>query len=410
MNCRPLVVGYNNHMAFLSFFKKHKPISVVIDIGSSSVGSAVVSLENNQGPHIIFCDRQPFHIGENVTAKRLILNLRQALGKTLQVTEQFITKKHSGFSIQGIMCTYCSPWHNSSTKTVRIKEETPTLITHSLIEGLLKKEERRLMNELENKKDAAIQFKEPVLLDQKIIQIKLNGYNTSEPYEKEATEIELTFFTTIASGALIDLVEDIVKKNLHSRHVNHHAFSLVAWDFISDVYSYVKNFIHLDVTGEVTDITVVEDNNIKEIASLPNGRHLLVRTIARRLDVNEEIALSYLELLARHTAHQKLEEQLKNILVDVKNEFKIVLEDTFKHMSIGSELPLNAFITADEDVADIFSESLKQIRPDIKVIILHNKNIPAHCTFTNTQYADNFVAIESAFLHKMSLLPTTHHS
>jgi hypothetical protein len=390
-------------MAFLSFFKKHREVFVVLDIGSSSIGAAIVDLHNPKGPCVLFADRHQFHIGDAVSSKRLVLNLKQSLEKVLTDVQHFVSKKSAErLDIQKIVCTYCSPWHSSSTKTVTIEEEGQTLVTHSLVSDILKTEERNLMKMLEE--DTALQVKKPLLLDQKLIQIKLNGYATNNPYEKEAAKIELTFFTTIASGNLINEIETLIHKMLHVRDIKHHAFSLVAWDVISDTFSYIKNFIHVDITGEVSDITVVDSGNIREIASVPSGRHLVIRTIAKRLNVDEEIALSYLHVLSQGAANQKLTSELTGILTDVQTEFKILLEDTFKRMESRSDMPGTIFLTADGDVATLFAESFKKMREDSKVILLNNESMPTHCTFSKLQETDNFIAIESVFLHKLNSL------
>lgn len=389
-------------MAFLSFFKKHRDVSVILDIGSSSIGAAIVDLHNPKGPCVLFSDRHQFRIGETVSTKRLVLNLKQSLEKTLESVHRFAVKKSSEhLDIQKIVCAYCSPWHSSRTKTVTIEEDEQTLVTHSLISNIL---ELTLMKSLEKDREQSSQVKEPLLLDQKLIQIKLNGYATNEPYGKEAAKIELTFFTTIASGILIDEIETLIRKMLHTKNVTHHAFSLMAWDVISDTFSYIKNFVHVDVTGEVTDITVVDAGNIREIASVPSGRHLVVRTVAKRLNVDEEIALSYLHVLAQGAANQKLTSELTAILRDVQTEFKIVVEETFKRMESRADMPGTFFLTADDDVASLFVDSLKKVREDAKVILLDEKNIPTHCTFNKTQETDNFLAIESVFLHKLNFL------
>ena len=338
-------------MSFSLFGKqtRNEEVGLVLDIGSASVAGALVLFEKKKQPKVLYVTRipitVPYDIDESNFTKSMVSFVKKAIEEvSVKGIQHLNFRKLRKRDIRRVFCIYASPWFASETKTINIKNDVPKKITKKMVDDLIGKEKRLLTENLGITGEVSV-------IEQKIISTKLNGYLTSNPYNKEVLDVEMTIFLGIVPTNIVDSIENVVNSALHPDDIIHHSFSLVAYRTITDVFPADSNSVVLDITGEVTDITVIEDDVILQTASIPFGRNTLVRAIAREKKANTDIALSLLHLYSNEKAESKLYTEIDAIVADIHQDWKKEISKVLP--DLGSR---TIFVTADEDVAPIFKK------------------------------------------------------
>ena len=369
---------------------KNAEVSLILDIGSASVAGALVLFEKRKQPRVLYITRIPITVSdspeEHDFTKSMLSFVKRAIEDvSIKGIQHLNFRKLSKKDIRRVFCIYASPWFASETKTINIKNSEPKKITKKMVEDLVNKEKSLLTKNLGISDESSV-------IEQKIISTKLNGYLTSNPYDKEVLDVEMTIFLGVVPTNIIDSIENAVRSVLHPDDIVHHSFSLVAYRTITDVFQADSNSIVLDVTGEVTDITVIEDDVIVHTASVPFGRNTLVRAIAREKKANSDIALSLLHLYSNDRAESKLYTEIDAIVADVHQKWKKETEKILPDLS-GKTI----FVTTDEDLAPIFKKYITYNDPN-KVIILNEEHFKSLVTTEKNIKGDSFVSTAALFL------------
>jgi len=379
-------------MSFSLFGKqtKDEEVGLILDIGSASVAGALVLFAKKKQPRVLYVTRIPITVPDNIDehdfTKSMVSFVKKAIEEvSIKGIQHLNFRKLRKKDIRRVFCIYASPWFASETKTISIKNDVPKELTKRMVDDIVNKEKKLLTENLGIQDEASI-------IEQKIISTKLNGYLTSNPYGKEVSDVEMTIFLGVVPTNIINAIEDTVNSSLHPDEIIHHSFSLVAYRTITDVFPADSNSIVLDVTGEVTDITVIEDDVMVQTASIPFGRNTLVRAIVKEKKANSDIALSLLHLYSNERAESKLYTEIDAIVADIHQDWK---------KEIGKILPDLAgrtiFVTADEDVAPIFKKYITYNDPN-KVIILNEEHFNSLVATEKNIKEDSFISTTALFL------------
>jgi hypothetical protein len=230
------------------FFRQNKSgeVTLIVDIGSSSVGAALVSISKSATPKILFSTRSPVVLQNDSERGRSLVAVTTALEAVMNTiaTEHVIVRKtHIIFS---------SPWFTSETKIIKSEYDSSVLVTHHVIEQLIKDAENKLVEESKSKNGE--------IIEHMIVRTKINGYNTLNPYNKKAKNIEIAFLSSVVEKDISESVRRVIGKHLHVHKNDTSSFSLVAFTAISGILSDITDFLVVDVRGEVTDLSLVIDS------------------------------------------------------------------------------------------------------------------------------------------------------
>src|SRR3989339_659488 len=202
--------------SFFSSQKKGKQeIAAIFDIGSSSVGGAIVLIpgKKEDKPKILYSVREQMVFHEKLDANKFIDSMLKTLNSVVSDLEKnglvhlnFLKIKNK--AIKNAFCFFSSPWCVSQTKKIKIKKDKSFEITESLLKSIIQKEEEAFIK-LESGEYSSILGKnnEIDVMDKKIIQIKLNGYIVNNPYKKKVKEAETSFFMSLLSRDISDKIE-----------------------------------------------------------------------------------------------------------------------------------------------------------------------------------------------------------
>ena len=401
-------------MPFLSSFKSEKEeLSLLIDIGNGSIGGALV-LFGKTIPKIIYNTRLPFAVVNDLDSSRLSQGMETLLDQTLAT----IMKK--GFAVafgknkpkklSMVFVSFSSPWFESLTKDIHISEKKPFIISEKFLNSILSREEKIFHDELSKSNEDA-KNDNFVMIEKSIVHTKINGYIIDEIMGKKTPVFDLTLRLAVLPKNIIDKVNSAVLKHTHitGQKVRMNTFPLVSFTVLRDLFPNVSNFIIIDITSEITELTQVKEAIITGTISFPSGKNFIIRQIAKVFNVPTEVAESILHLYNINKTDSSTLRTMQEVLINVEKEWSIYFEDALAGLSPQMNLPSKVFLTADSNVAQIFIDFIKLSKADStlnfrKIVdVVHvNGNLLSHLLQNNpANNPDEFIGLLTLFYKKM---------
>lgn len=391
-----------------------KSVVAVFDIGSGSIGAALVSLSRTHLPNIVWTKRTPITFQQTVEYEKLsktMLSTLLDIALELQSEGVPLLKQIDGPNrITDVMFAFASPWYSMQAKVFRVEKEEEFEITEQFIKNLIKKEEmdfRKGSSVGKNSEETVA----PVLIERQIIQTALNGYIVSNPYKKPVKKAQIDLVLSAVPSYIYEKAADIKTQLIHRKSGGiFNSFILPAFIVTRDVFHNNTSFLFLDVSAEVTDVVTVNKGTIIDATSFPYGKHTVIREVAAKLGSVPEEAASMLAGYLEGDSSSVQAEQIKNILENVQKAWLRHFTETLEKISREAPLPKNVFVTVDDDYGELFSRiiaagdftSFALSKAPFKVTILGAEVLSKYCTYSKlTAELDPFLAIEALFLQKL---------
>ncbi|MFC1720938.1 hypothetical protein ACFLY0_02520 [Patescibacteria group bacterium] len=348
-----------------SLFSRNKKGEVVIvyDIGSASVGAALVLLGKDEKPKILYSVRKNMTFQERLDFTRFTKSMTETVKQVssdLQKNGLSHLKftKFGTISPEKIYCTLASPWYASQTRIVRVKEEKPFLITKEKIKSLVEKEVKDFIDVAKN--DKRIGGGQTKIIEQRVMQTKLNGYDTSEPFDKRAKALELSAIISVAQRDILNDITDAIHSVFLTPRIEFNSFSYVAFDSIRDIKPNANKFLFLDISGELTDVSLVRDGVILETGSFPMGKNSILRDVKMDISSSEGEALSLIQMYHKNTLEKVQREKMKKVFLQIEKKWISLFRDSLLKLSDTLSIPSTVFFTSDENMEDVFSDLIRK--------------------------------------------------
>ncbi len=349
--------------SFLSSKKSEVSLEIVLDIGSKSVGGAIFEKSGMGKPNILYTAREPIAFQKVLTGESLLTAMLRACELVLVHLEKYGISHLSGvtksrYRVASVAAIVSSPWHISDTKVLKLTQEKPSVITKLLVQSLIDAEEKEF--------EAAVgatpkkSNKSPGVREKKIIEMRLNGYPTSNPYGKSARTLELLLFASVATAQTLEKIQSAAHAHFPEAHFEFHTFSLAAFAAIRDTFKDCEQFITVQAGGEVTDITIVKKGVIVETISFPLGHNTLLclldtLCIGHPNCTLEGLIALYLEKKGTSEDRNKVE----RAILQTKASWLELFNGALSNFSAESFLPKSVFLFEDALCAPLFEDFLK---------------------------------------------------
>lgn len=352
----------------LSFFNKRKQneaLAVLIDIGSASVGVALVIVEKGKPPHVLANVRENISFQEVLSSARFLFAMNHALEKALKEIQAKIYKINlnleHGKNISHVFCTLSSPWFILKTRNLDIIHENEFEVTERAIEEFIDKDIEILKDEIKE----ILPPKDVRIIEKKILQIKLNGYEIKNPHNQKTARVEMSTAVGISSQKVTRSIEQKIKNFFHTNSIHFGTFPVAAFSAIRDIFPVEKNFLFLDITGESTDVSLVENDLIVGTISFPLGKNFFIREISTRLNTVHEEAMTLLLMFLREELHSAQYLQIADTVAKAEKEWLARFENSITTIARKGVLPHKIFFTTDSDTMPLFSKLIKKAKSEL---------------------------------------------
>jgi hypothetical protein len=311
------------------------------------------------------------------------------------------------YRIKKVYCIFSSPWHLSTTKKIIVEKKELFAVDKALVEDLLDTEEENLEKDY-GETEYLHKFQGGIkMLERKVLETKLNGYVTANPYSKNTNHLELSVFLSLSSDKIMNGVKREIQKVFNFGKIEFHSFSVLSYIVLRDIFLEENNFLFLDVSGEQTEILVVKKDIVVDSISFPLGRNFLIRKISEVLnDVSPSNAISSLSLYFDGKTEPKIGEKIKQAIEEAKKDWLSLFYDAFANFSEEIFMPRTVFMAVDDDSAKPFSNFINEgdfsaltlVPEPLNLTLLSHEKIENLCLFGEKAEKDSFIAIESIFL------------
>lgn len=367
---------------------KKEELALLVDIGNGSVGTALTLFQKGNKPKVEFSLRSPFTISKKPGSGKLISQMNTLLDQTLSLLMRNGSVLIAKNKITSALVTFSSPWIASKTKHIEISLGTSFNISEKFLNDIIKKEENVFKKEL---------APNPLnVIEKVLINTKVNGYPVNEIIGKKAKDFDCLLFMSLLPENILKIVQDLIFKQAHllSQNVLIHGFPLVSFSLFRDIFPDDSDFIIMDITSEVTDMTLVLDDAIFETISFPYGKNSILREIANNFEVTPSIAESMLHMWMSNKADDSVSKKMKGIFENIEKSWSEHFDSAWRKLSIET-LPSRIFLTADNDIVQTFKELI-----DLPNLTYINEDILSPLYKNNSLSPDEFMAILSIFYNK----------
>lgn len=377
--------------SFLKGHTKNEALTLLIDVGSASVGVALVEIKENSAPHIFTTARASISFLEKLTAQDFLRAMNQALEKVLKSVQ---TKTKTTGIPAHISCSLSSPWFLLKSRHLMISRPNSFEVTIESLDKILNEGILRLKDELKD----VLPPDDMQVVEKKIIQTKLNGYKIENPYGQKATRVELTLTVGISSKQVTERIEHTVKNYFHTAVIHFGAFPIVAFNAIRDIFPTEKSFLFLDITGESTDVSLVNNDLLMGTVTFPRGKNFFIREISAQFRMPHETAASVLNMVLGGTLDSKRQEEVEQLLARIQNDWLERFEKALASLASSGTMPRKIFFMADADTASIFTESLGRAK------IPHNERSMFEVQYLDQLILGKFVSFDTGVVRDPFLI------
>lgn len=386
--------------------RRSSSYGVIVDVGSGSVGIGIAHSEKGKNiPHIIYAHREHIRIGETPTPDERIRAMRQALfAATLQLSEDGLKQlreydRHANIDEIQVVCA--APWSETVTQIIHLEKDKPFTITKDWVEDLIEKAQKQ--NPVSKERDDILKNLGMEVVEESIVDIKVNGYNTLTPYGNEAKEIRVAHTSGLIPSDVLAAIGEIEKNVISGVETNAHTYALTLYCVLRDLYPHTANALLVDVTGEATEVGVIQDGVLLETATAPYGAFTLTRAIASALNTIPEEARAYIASFE----HINKTDAVYTKVIEAQASFRAEIEAVLKKVGAKYVLPRTVFLTIDPEITKyfttLFEPTLLQVSglEKIKIITVSDESVKQLATTEKGIKNDVFLAVSARFFHKL---------
>jgi hypothetical protein len=384
------------------FGKKNKSKKIILfDFRSSSVAASIIGIEKeNHLPKIFFTKRENYYFTEAPKADEFINRAHIALKKLIKNIHSFkIDDSNLDHVTSEIHVLYGAPWYNPDFIEAHYEQDKPFIFNKELLAKIIKSATKEIESNTEGE-----------IIEKNIASILINGYETDSPFNKKATDVKMSLYLSHVANQTKEDIENIIKNNFHIDKIHSHSHASMFYTFLRNNFHSANNYVLLDISGEVTEVTIVRNSFFKKNITVPVGSHIFNRKLSEIYGYDLYTAISNINVFLDNKNEPKSKKRAKEMFENIKDHYLELIKSSFSREKVLN-IPTKIFIIADEEVRNLFInifESSDGYGGTLKMskkpnIISFNKDTFKNlCSYSTGVNADNTISIFSNFVKMYS--------
>lgn len=332
-------------------------VIAVIDIGSAQVSGALFYSDSNNNfsipDRIIFSTKEKILFVETPDFNYFLSGVTEALNKVIHSL-----KKKAPSDLKQIFVFLSSPFFISQIKTIKYRGEKPIRITSSFIRDLANNEAKKFL-ETNSGLSLETDSEKNVLLESKIMRVRLNGYETDTIEDRQAKAVDIDHYSSIASQAILDKIKNTIFLLYPKTLIEVQSFSFALYSTFRRLVYDKNDFVLIDPGSELTDILVVADGVLAGHITYPQGKNFLIRRLAEITKTLPTEASSALKLYQSGQSSPALKRKVAKALTVVKKDWVESFRQALKIATESSFLPETFFLIGDDYTDEIFAHFIE---------------------------------------------------
>ena len=346
---------------------------VVIDIGSASVGGALIYPKNSSDKtSLVMTDacRFPVKLVKELSLQIFIKSLSESLNKVVNK----IQASDNYSQPQAVFVFLPSIFVVSRTRVINHQSPGRDFsVNRKLVKKLVDGSKKEFQDKWPKLFPAVIDD-QTVELDDTVLEVRLNGYKINNPINKQANQLSLTHYYSLTSEAIKKKFNDQMLL-WPDNAIEYHSFGLAYYRVMQYLNPEEQDVILMDVTGELSDLYLVRGGLLLNNSSFPIGKNCILRQLAECLNTTGAEVYSTLTLFKQGKLEKRSYEKIEKALEGVRKEWLAGLVETLEILQGHYLLPEKLMIMGDDIVCQIFTDWLN--REPLEKFTLSHQSIEA---------------------------------
>lgn len=372
----------------------------LIDIASHSLGGAYAIISPNKAPKVCYTTRIPLEVTYETDKKTLMRVLEQGL-------KELTTKlENEGAAVLGracgvrhvddVMVSIGSPWQETKIRAHSQTFEKPERITEADLEK----------SRQENEVSLNIDSSRTVLIDHTIIDVLVNGYQTTKPVGKRARRMSVISLASMVPIPVHDLITTYLSKVFHIRPIHMQTAPAVSYIVLRDLFAHEQDFLSAAITGEATDIILVKNSILTGIVSVLEGSHGLRRSVTKQ--IGAPMAESAHTLMATDVLHDDTQSQIQHATKEAQDAWSRSVVSSLADLARRHALPQTMFVVCPEDCREDFVKmlqcedvhALRMGEKPFTVVGIRAQHLTDHLVFMGYAEKDVYLGFLALFINQ----------
>lgn len=373
---------------------------IIFDIDSTTIGGGLFRFGYDSTGSIIKTT-ELFSVRKNIT-NGSEYPFERFFTQTLKTLESVANEVYlqSLIPIDAIYCNVGIPWMSAQKRIVEYKNKKKFTLTTELMDELTEKE----INE-SFKKNVNYTNHDVELIDRRTLSIYGNGYQLRKPLGKEMNDVHIHSLVSVMSQVTKDTFSKIIEKVFH-RDVVYLSNTYISYQTLREQSVNTDNAIIIDISAEVTEVIVVQNDSLEKIGSIPVGTHGIIRHLRDNMNIPYEKA----SRIAQLHHDQKLDvDYSKSINSSLRSAFLVWFKEFYNlcdEYAKSGLLPTSIILRSDKRIASwleymiLQEESLQEhVHAKGRITFQHMNNIIPDIDNS----LDNELGIVASFISQHSL-------
>jgi hypothetical protein len=385
-------------MSMFSSLKKEDELFLVFDLGSASVRGAIFTIDSNKVPHILFSVSEPIKLKDELNFDEFF----KATISALDIVSGKIFFKKLG-APKKIFAILSSAWFVSEIRNISYESDKNFVFDQKFADSLIKTEIEKFEKEYGDKDS---EFKEMTPIELRTTKILLNGYNVPAPMNQKTQKAEMSIFVSLSSKVFVKKVEETINKHFSIAEIKFSSFVMASFAVVRNLFISQENFILIDISGEITDISMVKKDILNSSISFPFGVNYILRNIAKNFNCSIYHAKSMFALYKENHADEETMKRMDFIIKTLAKDWLRRFQESLTNFSNDISIPSTIFLTVENDFADFFSETIKSDQfhqytladSKFKIIYMGTQALHGIAIYENSEKRDPFITIDCIYI------------
>jgi hypothetical protein len=385
-------------MKIFSSSKKEDELFLVFDLGSASVRGALFTVNEKKVPNILNLFTEPIKLKNELNFEEFFQATLTALD--IVAGKVFLSKMGAPKKIFYILS---SAWFASQIRNVSYKSDKEFVFDEKMADSLILKE---IENFTEEYHSIHSEFKDMSPVELRNTKILLNGYVVEKPAKQKAKSVEMSIFVSLSSDIFLKKVEEVVSKYFNVKYSKFSSFVMASFAVVRNMFVAQEDFLLVDISGEVTDISMIKKDVLTSSISFPFGVNFIIRNIAQNFNCSMYHAKSLFSLYKDKHADEETTRRLDFLMTALSKDWLRKFQDSLTNFSNDISIPSTIFLTVEKDFADLFTETIKSdqfhqytlAESKFKVIFMGTQALHGIASYENSTQRDPFITIDCIYI------------
>ena len=277
--------------------RNNDDLVLILDIQSGMARSALVLYKEGQVPKAMFVYSRVIPHRVSSSSKNIIDAILKATSNSIDEALRYLSllknskdgPKNIPHKISSVHYILSSPWILSEAKRLEANFKSGRIVKEDMIFHMVSEEREKMAEDVKAKGKV-------MSVEEKIFDVKVNGYSITNWQNKVANSLSVSFVTSISGTKMVERFKDLCTHIVHGHKVFFHSSLLLQHIAINEINPKKETYVIIHAHSEITDIVEVDKHSCVYFSTYPIGTQTMLRMFAKESKMDIQTAASALNM------------------------------------------------------------------------------------------------------------------